>query len=166
MIAYDLKCRTLGHQFEGWFASSDAYRDQLAKGWITCPHCGSIDIEKLLSAPHVGAKSNQSPITAPGSPDSQPVPAAPSPTMSAPPSLPSAIQEMLAHVAHVQAEALKSSHWVGDAFAEEVRAQHYGETDARPVHGEATAKQAQELAEEGIAVMPILFPTAPPDKRN
>ncbi len=166
MISFDLKCRVQGHVFEGWFGSAEAYRDQLARGLVTCPQCGSGDIEKLLSVPNVGAKSNQQVNVSVEVPESHP----PAPMMSAPASPPEAIppvvREMMARVVEAQAKALKSSEWVGDKFVEEVRAQHYGETDVRPVHGEANARQAEELAEEGIGVMPILFPIAPPKKRN
>ena len=37
---------------------------------------------------------------------------------------------MLKAVATMQAEALKSSTWVGDTFADDARAMHYGEKDA------------------------------------
>ena len=170
MISFDLKCRAEGHVFEGWFGSAESYRDQLERGLITCPQCGSVDIEKQLSVPNVGAKSNQQRQTLPETPPSPAPTAAQVPAMSAPPSLPDAlppaVREAIARVAEAQAEALKSSQWVGDSFAEEVRAQHYGETNAKLVHGEATAKQAEELAEEGIAIMPIIYPIVPPDKRN
>jgi hypothetical protein len=163
MISYDLKCQTHRHVFEGWFASADSYRDQTARGLVACPQCGCVDIEKQLSIPNVGAKSNQQRQTLP---EIAPLSKTATPAMAAPPSLPIAVKEMMARVAEAQAEALKTSQWVGNSFAEEVRAQHYGETDAKLVHGEATAKQAEDLAEEGIAIMPILFPIAPPDKRN
>ncbi len=167
MISFDLKCRAQGHVFEGWFGSAESYRDQMERGLIACPRCGSVDIAKQLSVPNVGAKSNQQGQT---KPKATPLVAASAPALSAPPSLPDAlppaVRGIIARAAEAQAEALKSSQWVGDAFAEEVRAQHYGETDAKLVHGEATAKQAEELAGEGIAIMPILFPVTPPAKRN
>lgn len=172
MISFDLKCLSKGHVFEGWFVSAESYRDQMERDLIVCPECGSVEIEKQLSIPNVGAKSNQQRQSLPETPQppASPTAAAQVPAMSAPPSLPDALppamREIIARVTEAQAEALKQSEWVGDSFAEEVRAQHYGETDAKIVHGEATAKQAEELAEEGIAIMPILFPIVPPDKRN
>jgi hypothetical protein len=167
VISFDLKCRTQDHVFEGWFGSAESYRDQMERGLIACPQCGSADIEKQLSIPNVGAKSNQqSQVKA----EAAPLTTAPTPAMSRPTTLPTAlppaVREVIARVAEAQAEALRQSEWVGGAFAENVRAQHYGETEAKLVHGEATAEQAEELAEEGIAIMPILFPIAPPDKRN
>ncbi len=73
---------------------------------------------------------------------------------------------MFKAMAQMQAEALKSSTWVGDRFADQARAMHYGERDQALIHGQASLKQAQDLAEEGIAVAPVLFPITPPGKAN
>ena len=83
-----------------------------------------------------------------------------------PPEIPAQMREAMHKLASLQAEALKSSQWVGNRFAEESRAIHYGEKDAGPIHGEATMKEAEELADEGIAVAPLLFPVARPDDIN
>jgi hypothetical protein len=66
----------------------------------------------------------------------------------------------------LQAEALKASTWVGDAFVEQSRAIHYGEREPEAIHGQASADDARELAEEGIAVAPLLFPVAAPEELN
>ena len=73
---------------------------------------------------------------------------------------------MLQKIVQLQAEALKSSTWVGEKFADKARAMHYGETDVAPIHGQATADEAQSLAEEGVEIAPILFPIASPGKTN
>jgi hypothetical protein len=39
---------------------------------------------------------------------------------------------------------------VGPRFAEEARQIHKGEAEERPIHGTATAKETEELAEEGV----------------
>ena len=39
---------------------------------------------------------------------------------------------------------------VGENFAEEARKIHYGEKKARPIRGETSEKESQDLAEEGI----------------
>ena len=41
MIAYDLKCRSHDHAFEGWFRSRADYDEQVASGLLACPTCGS-----------------------------------------------------------------------------------------------------------------------------
>ena len=47
---------------------------------------------------------------------------------------------------------------VGRKFPEEARKIHYGETEERPIYGEASLEEAKELIEEGIDVAPL-----PPD---
>ena len=44
----------------------------------------------------------------------------------------------------------KNTDNVGKNFAEEARKIYYGETKSRPIRGESTENEAQELAEEGI----------------
>lgn len=80
--------------------------------------------------------------------------------------MPPEAQAVLAKLAALQAEALSSSRWVGKQFADESRKIHYGEVEDSVIHGEATPEQAKELLEEGIAVMPLPFPVAPPDELN
>jgi len=39
MVVIKLEC-SLGHNFEGWFKSTDEYNRQLNIGMVECPHCG------------------------------------------------------------------------------------------------------------------------------
>ena len=80
--------------------------------------------------------------------------------------MPPEVQQALNKLAEAQAKALKKSTWVGDKFAETSRKMHYGETDEKPIHGQASLEEAQSLVDEGIAVAPLPFPVAPPDKLN
>jgi hypothetical protein len=154
MIVFDLVCRDAGHRFEGWFANSAAFEDQAGRGFVTCPQCGSAEIEKALMAPSLGRKGNQ--VTAP----------APTAKANVASALPPAVQEVLGKLASLQAEALKQSTWVGDKFADQSRAIHYGEREEEPIHGQASLEEAQALIEEGITVMPLPFPVAPPEDLN
>lgn len=52
MRVFDLRCEH-DHRFEGWFASSDAYEDQLARDLVACPMCSSTAVTRLPSAPHL-----------------------------------------------------------------------------------------------------------------
>ena len=72
----------------------------------------------------------------------------------------------LAQLAALQAAVLKNSEWVGDRFAEEARSMHLGETDPRPVHGNATAAEAKSLIDEGVPVAPLPLPVVPPGQVN
>lgn len=154
MIVFDLQCQPLGHRFEGWFASSDAFAQQNERALVCCPHCGSSDVIKAVMAPRVGRKGNQV-----GTP-------APQQQQMAGGKLPPEAAELLGKLAQMQAEAIKQSRWVGQDFADASRAMHYGEREAEAIHGQASLDEARELLDEGIAVMPLLVPVAAPDKLN
>ncbi|OBV12552.1 DUF1178 family protein [Erythrobacter dokdonensis] len=155
MIVFDLSCAD-GHRFEGWFGSSADYADQRSRGLLACPHCGSTEVAKAPMAPAVPVKGNvrQDPLPTEAS---RPVANTP---------MPLEVQKALAALAKAQAEALSKSTWVGEKFAEESRAMHYGERDEAPIHGQATLAEAKALIDEGVPVAPLPFPVAPPDKLN
>ena len=174
MIVFDLECRVGGHRFEGWFGSSQDYAQQQERGLVACPECGSAEVIKAPMAPNLGRKGNQlapapsnpaSAIPASSVPASVPAQATPPQPMVKGPIPPEAVKMMQA-MALMQAEALKKSRWVGESFADDARAMHYGEREAEPIHGEATLRDAEELWEEGIEVAPLPFPVAPPGKAN
>lgn len=158
MIVFDLQCGPLGHRFEGWFGSSQDYEDQRERGLVSCPTCGSADVTKAIMAPNVGRKGNQLRATRP------PTQAENAAVANVP--LPPEAVAMLKAVAAMQAEAIKSSTWVGESFAEDARAMHYGEKDVAAIHGRATADEARDLIDEGIAVAPLLIPIVPPEEAN
>ena len=144
MIVFDLKCAPQAHVFEGWFGSSNDYEEQQARGLVSCPICGAAEVAKAPMAPAVPAKSNQR-ADAPS---------------------PAAVKQMLATLAAEQKKMLASSEHVGDRFADEARAIHLGEADARAIHGQATREQALDLLEEGIPVAPLPFPVVEPGEEN
>jgi hypothetical protein len=72
----------------------------------------------------------------------------------------------LAKLAALQGEILKNSEWVGDRFAEEARAIHVGDSEVRPVHGNASPAEAKSLIDEGIPVAPLPLPVIPPNQVN
>jgi hypothetical protein len=154
MIVFDLECQPLGHRFEGWFASSEDFASQQARGLLTCPQCGSGDVAKAVMAPSIGRKGNQLPAVRTAS---KPVAGG---------ALSPEAQELMTKLAAMQADALKQSTWVGEKFADASRAMHYGERETETIHGQATADEAKSLIDEGIAVMPLPFPVAPPDELN
>lgn len=153
MIVFDLSCAE-GHRFEGWFGSSADFADQRARGLVACPQCGSAEIAKAPMAPAVPAKGNRR-ISAPERP--RPMRGG---------SIPPEVRKAMKALASAQAKALENSRWVGDGFAEESRAMHYGEKDLEAIHGKATLAEAKELLDEGISVAPLPFPLAEPDEIN
>src|SRR5688572_3711731 len=136
MIVFDLCCAD-GHRFEGWFGSSEDFAAQQARGLVACPNCGSAEVAKAPMAPAVPRKGNQRTDA------KQPVAGG---------ALPPEAAEMLSKLAKMQAEALKSSTWVGEQFAEHSRKMHYGERDPQAIHGQATPDEARALVEEGITI--------------
>ena len=145
MIIFDLKCEPGGHVFEGWFGSTADYEEQQVRGLVSCPLCGSAEVVKAVMAPSVGAKGNRAELLS-GDPAS--------------------VKQMLATLAAEQKRMLESSEHVGDRFADEARAIHLGEADARAIHGRATPEQAESLAEDGIPVAPLPFPVPEPGQEN
>lgn len=164
MIVYDLSCEQ-NHRFEGWFGSSEDYAAQKARGLLSCPHCGSDEVGKAPMAPAVSAKGNSDRARvlfmeqAPG-------PETPEGTALSNTPMPTELANALETLAKAQAKALKSSTWVGDKFAEKARSMHYGEEKEQLIHGQASREDAEDLAAEGIALSPLLFPVAPPDELN
>jgi hypothetical protein len=144
LIRYDLIC-SKGHEFDGWFANSDAYDKQAKRGMISCSHCGVNRIEKQIMAPGIPAKGNRKS-------ESQAMTAGPVDPRAA-----ALMQVMRDYRKHVT----ENSENVGNKFADEARKIHFKEVKERPIYGEATADDAKALIEDGIDVHPI--PRLPED---
>ncbi|MEO1967845.1 MAG: DUF1178 family protein [Sphingomonadaceae bacterium] len=156
MIVFDLSCDQ-SHGFEGWFRSASDYEDQKDSGLLTCPICGSTKISKAPMAPAIPAKGNRV---------QEPASACPVEGHFTNGPMPEEVAKAFQALAAAQQKALTESEWVGDRFAEDARAMHYGEADEKPIHGRASADEAKAMLEEGIAVAPLLVPYAPPDELN
>lgn len=154
MIVFDLKCE-YNHVFEAWFANSDAFVEQREKGLLSCPLCGSPQVEKAVMAPNVAPKGNQRQDSAvPGV-----TPAANAPQATD-------IKALMQTLAKAQAALLEKSEWVGKDFASKARAMDAGEIDQGLIHGQTTPEEAKSLIEDGIGVVPLPFPVVPPEKQN
>ena len=168
MIVFDLICRDGGHQFEGWFGSSRDYETQQQAGLIDCPSCGCTAVDKAMMAPNVGIKGNQqvpAKTAAPAAKRQSPSIDGDMPMTKAVP-VPAEYQELVGKLAKAQSKMLEQSKWVGGDFPEQARAIHYGEKDAAPIHGTASADDVAELEDEGIDVMPLPLPITPPEAQN
>ncbi|WP_422363954.1 DUF1178 family protein [Pyruvatibacter mobilis] len=142
MIRYSLIC-SKGHEFESWFASSDAYDTLEAKGHLSCAVCGSSKVQKSLMAPAIGRKGNQQEDTAPAARAGDGGEAM------------KAARELAAFMDKIRAHVEKNAEYVGDRFAEEARAIHNKEAEMRQIYGETTLDEARALIEDGVAVAPI-----------
>ena len=159
MIRYALRCER-DHTFESWFQSSSAYESQVKRKLVECPTCGSTNVEKAIMAPRIVSKKGR---------DAAPVPAAPVPAPAPeviPPGPTSLLmaqeRELRAKLKELRDHIVKNADDVGERFPTEARKMHYGETEHRPIYGEASIEEARELIEEGIEVAPI--PVLPDDR--
>lgn len=137
---FDLQCEN-GHVFEGWFSSHEDYHNQHERGLLTCPVCDSRQVVRQVSAARInkGASAPARPIS-------------PEQAANALSQVPTELQaQMLQHLRTL----VRSAENVGERFAEEARAIHYGDAPERSIRGVATADEQVALAEEGIAALPL-----------
>lgn len=140
MIKYRLVCSEK-HEFEGWFRSSDAFETQAACGSLSCPICASTAVAKAVMAPAIAKHRSKSVARSQPSPERQ--------------------REIFAALRKLREEVEARSTDVGDRFAEEARKIHFGETEERVVHGEATLDDVRSLVQDGVPVLPL--PRLPKD---
>lgn len=164
MKVYDLGCEA-DHRFEGWFGSADAFESQRIAGQIECPMCGSHEVRRLPSATRLNL-GRGAPDDARAASVDKPEAAADRlrhPVEAAPPAVTAA--ESARHSLHaawlrMARRVMAATEDVGERFADEARRIHHDEAPARPIRGVATARQAAELADEGIEVMALPLPVA------
>lgn len=146
MKVLNLQCAQQ-HDFEGWFGSEDDFHQQLDRGLLSCPLCGDVQVRKMLSAPRLNlgrsAEKPQLPAASSGGGGQVEV------GHAAPGS------ELQGRLLRAVRELMKQTEDVGERFADEARAMHQGEMEARSIRGQTTPEVAMELIEEGIDVMPL-----------
>lgn len=147
MKVLDLRCAN-DHRFEGWFGSDADLQSQQERGLLTCPVCGHNEVERLPSAPRLNLSSSRTDAAQKG---------VAAKTAEGEGGVSATLQQLyLKAVRHV----LANTEDVGERFAEEARRMHYNEAPERGIRGTTSREEAQELAEEGIDVMPLLVPDA------
>jgi hypothetical protein len=130
MIHFQLKC-SHDHEFEAWFCSSKSFADQCKRGDVDCPVCGDVQITKALMTPSIATGER--------------------PSGEAAEKRAQEVAEQALSAARKLREVVEENfEYVGDDFADEARAIHYGDTNERDIYGETTEKEAEELDEEGI----------------
>ena len=162
MIVFNLACEQ-SHAFEGWFGSAADMTVQQTRGLLSCPVCGSAQIEKQPSAPRLnllpagsmaaqlgGAEESQGAMAA--QPKASGTAFALSPEQAQ-------LREIIRHV-------VENTEDVGQSFAEEARRIHYREAPARSIRGVASRQEAEALVEEGIAVAHLPFPVLEKSELN
>lgn len=121
MIAYDLQCDK-GHNFEGWFENAEGFEKQRKKGLVTCPICGSSEVNKILST--FGIAKHR-------------------PGDSPPPELENPMETISKFVE-------KNFENVGAEFTKEALKMHYGVTEHRNIRGVSTPQEEDTLRQEGV----------------
>ncbi|MDP3258262.1 MAG: DUF1178 family protein [Bosea sp. (in: a-proteobacteria)] len=154
MIKYALICDQ-AHDFESWFATSASFEEQAKRGFVSCPVCNSIKVERAIMAPHVARTDRSKPMIEAPPPSAAPAVAAAAPEV-APVALMGekeiALRQMLAELHRQVAE---NAEHVGKRFAEEALKIHHGESDSRAIYGEASLEDARMLHEEGVEFLPL-----------
>lgn len=153
MRVLDLRCAN-GHRFEGWFASEDDFLQQNGRSLIECPLCADRVIGRMPSAPRLNLSGARESATA--APGAEAPAAAEAP---APAGGPQPAELQSAWLAGVR-QLLARTENVGPRFAEEARRIHYGEAPQRGIRGQATPREREELADEGIETVAIPVPRA------
>ncbi len=162
MIVYNLACEHL-HLFEGWFGSPADFENQRDRGLVECPVCGSNAVERKLHAPRInmGAQQSAASVAKEASESKEstaltaPAERTPATTDSGPEIDFGKLREAMARFAE---NVRENTEYVGEKFAEEARAMHYGEKPHKGIRGRADRETAQELREEGITFQSLPFP--------
>jgi hypothetical protein len=153
MIRYALVCDQT-HTWDAWFDSMSGYDDQVARGLVECPFCGSKSVRKAPMAPSIATSSSNdrgqrhdgatgsiecvSPHAVEGSGGA----------LGVPEPLQAMLQSWKEHIA-------KNYTYVGDRFAQEVRDISDGVAENRLIYGQATLAEAKALIEDGLPVAPL-----------
>lgn len=129
MIVYDLTCPA-GHVFEAWFKDSATFEKQARQGKVACPDCGATGVTRGPQATQVATGVSRERAVKTSEQKA----------------------EMRAALRELRKAVEANCENVGGNFAEEARKIHYGESEARGIYGETTAKEAKALDDEGIPV--------------
>ena len=136
MIKFDLICENQ-HIFEASFDDSSSFEKQKRKKQIECPLCNSSTISKSVMAPNITGKSTSS---AKINREKKKL-----------------FSNYNKQLNKIKSEIEKNFTYVGKKFPEEARKIHYGEAKDKPIYGEATEKESQELIDEGIGLVRLPF---------
>ena len=140
MVIYDFVCAG-GHRFEGWFDSAAECQAQCASGLVSCPVCGSLEVEKQLCAPAVHLEKSST--------------LAPAPDDDGAPARAIKLRRQVEAVATYIQEHCED---VGTAFAQEALAMHRGERAQRSIVGQSTHAEESALVEAGVDFYKLRLP--------
>ncbi|UCV24907.1 DUF1178 family protein [Ferribacterium limneticum] len=142
MIIYDLNCDN-NHRFEGWFQNAGAFESQLEDRLVCCPQCDSHNVRRVPSAVSISGHHVEQLSESPAI-------QAKTPTSTA--LMPVGTQAMSLYRQLIQS-IVSHSEDVGHSFADEARKIHYNEAPQRPIRGQASEDECDELRDEGIQIL-------------
>jgi hypothetical protein len=164
MKVLDLQCAQ-GHCFEGWFGSEEDFQSQQTRALVQCPLCGDANIRKKLSAPRLNLSRASAPEPSdrversegPAQPERADRSEQNDKALAVAGPHDTDMAKMWMEIGrHLMAHTTD----VGQNFAEEARKIHYGEAPERGIRGQTSAREARELMEDGIGVLPFALPEA------
>jgi hypothetical protein len=126
MIIFDLKCEK-DHKFEGWFKDRHAFENQKSQRIITCPLCGSSEVEMMPSSITIMGKD----IRTSGRENIEEL------------SIPKMLRKFNEYLN-------KNFDDVGDKFFEVSLKIHHGEEKGRNIKGTTTESEEETLRDEGV----------------
>lgn len=154
MIHFNIICDN-AHEFDSWFVSNAAYEQQQQKGLVSCPVCGSVNVQKQLMAPAIPSRSNRQTDTA--KKKAEQIQTAVLSDKNDP-----QVQALKQSIREIRRQVAENAEYVGEDFAKTAREIHNEEQPARGIYGEASLEDAQSLLEEGVDVLPL--PGLPEDQ--
>ncbi|MBI4126342.1 MAG: DUF1178 family protein, partial [Deltaproteobacteria bacterium] len=134
MVIYDLEC-PLGHRFEGWFPSCQAFEDQHRHNLVVCAVCGVNAVRRLATGGHLVASRGEKVVITPAT-------ETPKPVEQTPTELPVDPVTFLKTLHHV---VKKHCVDVGSKFAERAIAMQRGEVPVEPIAGSATVADIKKM---------------------
>ena len=133
MIKYILKCKNK-HEFESWFSNSNEFDRLNKQGLLECIFCASKKINKSIMSPTIlNSKERDNHIDI----------------------INKDFQDEKNKLLNLRKYIEKNFDYVGKEFGKKVREVHYNKKNKKAFYGTTTAKDREELAEEGIEFLSI-----------
>ncbi len=130
MISFDLECAA-GHRFEGIFRDYPSFEDQMDRGLVSCPVCGSGEVKRIFTGCSIQSKSQRQATLA------------------------KQAQNVFDFLRMAEAYVKENFDNVGRDFPDRARAIYYGIEEPRNIYGQSSPEEIKELADEGIGVLPL-----------
>ncbi len=142
MIIFDIQC-ACGCLFEGWFDSRDDFEQQSEDKLISCPECGGLSVDKVLSPVAIRSKKSPQALPSGGNEYSE--------------------KQAVHFLRFVQEYVEKNFEDVGAKFAEQSLKMHYGVNEPKNIRGVTTSAEEKMLQDEGVELMKVPVVNKPDD---